>query len=273
MFSACSSDSVNEESEQVTNSNLRVHTRGATDSDGETKISYPVRIFAFDTDNSCVGTSTIESENNNFSMKLQPGTYNIYAIAGASDTDYTIPDAETATPLSVVTLNADKEHSDLMVASSTAFELSEGNNTLEMQLTRKVMMLQSVTINNLPQTATAVKVTISPLNKNIQIDGDYSGTISKDITLTQNTESNRWENTTEMYLLPASGNTTITITVSDGTEDKVYSYTCTNNLEANHKITLVGNYKAEDITMTGTIIGDEWDDSQDETFEFSKSSE
>lgn len=160
--------------EQDNSSTLIVQTRSSDTDDGE--ISYPVNIFVFNSDNTCVGTDVIADESSTFSMQLEAGDYNVYAIAGADETKYDIPSQADATPTTAVSLKDGQEHADLMTTTGSPVTLSEnGTNTLEISLNRKVMMVKNITIKNLPETATAVSVSLSPLYKDITLNGNYGG--------------------------------------------------------------------------------------------------
>jgi len=251
-------------------STLIVQTRSGDTDDGE--ISYPVNIFVFNTDNTCVGTDVIADESSTFSMQLEAGDYNVYAIAGADETRYDIPTQEDATPTSTVSLKSGQEHTDLMTTTGSPVTLSEnGTNTLEISLNRKVLMVKDITIKDLPETATAVNVRLSPLYKDITLNGNYEGETYATIPLTKD-DDNNWTYSTGVYLLPATGDASITVSVAYDNDTKSYSYTSSSQLEANHKISIVGSYKAGTIDMSGTIKGATWDEERTIEFVFKENS-
>lgn len=83
------------------NSILIVRTRAAandgTESGTESIISYPINIYVFDESNECVAVSTLSSADDELSLKLPEGMYEVCAVAGASADSYELPTQETAT--------------------------------------------------------------------------------------------------------------------------------------------------------------------------------
>lgn len=90
------------------NSTLIVRTRAAandgTESGTESIISYPINIYVFDESNECVAVSTLSSADDELSLKLPEGMYEVCAVAGASADSYELPTQETATKETVLTL-------------------------------------------------------------------------------------------------------------------------------------------------------------------------
>ena len=108
------------------NSLLSITTR-TTEDNG--KVSYPVLIYAMNPDGQCVRRQQITSAADQLSMKLEPMTYQIYAVGGATDGDYTLPGQDGATATSEITLNAEVEHDDLMTANNSV-TIIDGENAL-----------------------------------------------------------------------------------------------------------------------------------------------
>jgi len=253
------------------NSTLRIRTRVAeTDN---TEVSYPVNIYVFDSRGVCVMTASIENEGTPISMKLPEGNYDIYATAGADGSNYDLPSKEEATKESVITLMEGRRHADLMTARSTVNLVFGEENTLTITLARKVMMIEDVTINDVPGSVSAVSVTITPLYENIRLDGSYSGVNgSSTISLTRQEGTNIWKNTSTEYLLEAAGPATIKVSLTTSSTTKSYSYSCTDELRANYKIRINGTYTDRSgITLNGTIAGVAWEGTKNITFDFDES--
>ena len=87
---------------QVTNSVLQVRTRGTSPSE-EATIAYPVQVYVMQGD-MCCAAQTIGDEGQTLNIGLVEGTYSVYAIAGASATDYTLPTQSEGTSTSAITL-------------------------------------------------------------------------------------------------------------------------------------------------------------------------
>lgn len=255
------------------NSTLIIRTRAAADNetdgtDASSEISYPINVYVFE-DDKCVKTSTINSEDEELSLKMAEGNYDVYAIAGADEASYELPAQESVTKGTVLSLKSGCEHGDIMTAYANITLAYGENNTLTLQLERKVMMLESVTIKNVPDNVTAVSVCISPLHEALLLNGEYSG--EKGVyktTLTKGSDGTTWKNTQPTYLLSAVSKATIKILFTIGDDYYSYSYSCEDDLTANHKITIEGTYTSDGFDLKGTITGVTWGTPINITFNF-----
>lgn len=254
------------------NSTLTIRTQNLAASETEgSKISYPVNIYIFN-GNTCVATTIIESEETPMSLKLPEGIYDVYAIAGADAETYDLPTKENATKEYIIRLKDEKVHADLMAGKSNVTLAYGEENTLTLSLERKVMLIENVTINNVPSNVTAVSVTVSPLYENILLNGEYSGTnSSQTIELTKGSSGSTWENNYNAYLLEACGQATIKVSLTTENTTKSYSYTSTDELKANYKINISGTYNENGITLSGTITGATWEGVKNINFNFDES--
>lgn len=275
VFAACSttdmSESVDEITQKEANSMLQVRTR-ATSAEGEATVSYPVYVYVFK-GNDCVALQTIHDGNETLSIPLVEGTYSVYAVGGASSTDYTLPSQESATSSVTVVLKDGKSHGDLMVAKSTVVLTEGGTNMLTLAMERKVMMLQSVSLQKIPSSATAVSLTFSPLWTSMA-GTTYAGESGTEtIDLTQQEDGHTWTFTGSKYLLPPSSNpATISVNVTTSTGTSSYTYSIAESLEAGDIINVQGKYtEAMGVTLTGTIEGAVWKDEKTISFEFNES--
>lgn len=255
------------------NSTLIVRTRAAandgTESGTESIISYPINIYVFDESNECVAVSTLSSADDELSLKLPEGMYEVCAVAGASADSYELPTQETATEETVLTLKDGQKHGDLMTANNTVTLEYGGTNTLTLALERKVMLIESVTINNVPASVSNVSVSIHPLKANLLLDGSYSGENgASEIELTEDVDGSTWKNTDGVYLLEAVGRPTVEVTFTINGETVSYSYTCDRELKANHKVFITGTFTGDGIEMTGSISGVEWAEDEEIEFDF-----
>lgn len=255
------------------NSTLIVRTRAAANdgTEGETEsiISYPINIYVFDESNECVAVSTLSSADDELSLKLPEGMYEVCAVAGASADSYELPTQETATKETVLTLKDGQKHGDLMTANNTVTLEYGGTNTLTLALERKVMLIESVTINNVPVSVSNVSVSIHPLKANLLLDGSYSGENgTSKIELTKDVDGSTWKNTDGVYLLEAVGRPTVEVTFTINGETVSYSYTCDRELKANHKVFITGTFTGDGIEMTGSISGVEWAEDEEIVFDF-----
>ncbi len=264
---ACSEDvleeCVSEKNEAAAKSLLQVRTRGTDDA----TVSYPVQVYVFQGEGSggsdveCLAVQTIGDAGQTLNIALTEGTYSVYAIGGASSTDYSLPTKEEAATTTAIALKEGKALTDLMTATATATLTDGGTNTVTLGLQRKTMLIQDVTIKKVPSAATAVSVTIAPLWQSLTVGGTYSTTgQSTTIALTKQEDNRTWKNSVSAFLLPPSSqpaSVSVNITI-DGTT-KTYTYSTSDQLEAGYKINISGTYtEAIGVALTGTIIGATW---------------
>jgi len=262
---------------QVSNSLLQITTRsGGAD---EATVAYPVQVYVF-AGEECRASQTIGDEGQTLNIGLVEGTYSIYAIGGASSSDYVLPSADDATVTSALTLKEGRTLTDLMAAQATATLVDGGTNTVTLGLQRKTMLLQDVTIKKVPTAATAVSVTIAPLWQSLTVGGTYSTAGgSQTIALTRQTDNRTWKlpshqgegsGVGSVFLLPPSSqpaSVSVNITIDGAT--KTYTYSCSDQLEAAYKIRIDGTYtEAVGVSLTGTIIGATWLGERTISFEF-----
>lgn len=255
---------------QVTNSVLQVRTRGTSPSE-EATVAYPVQVYVFQ-GSKCKAVQTIGDEGQTLNIPLTEGTYTVYAIAGASSADYTLPTKSEATNSSPITLKDGRTFTDLMTATATATLIDGGVNTVTLGLQRKTMLIQSVAIKKIPTAATAVSVTIAPLWQSLCIGGSYNGTTgSQTIALTKQADGRTWTNDgNAIHVLPPSSQpASISVNITSGGTTKTYTYSTSDQLEAAYKINIDGTYtEAVGVNLTGTITGATWLGERTISFEF-----
>ena len=254
---------------QVTNSVLQVRTRGTSPSE-EATVAYPVQVYVFQ-GSKCKAMQTIGDEGQTLNIPLTEGTYTVYAIAGASSADYTLPTKSEATNSSPITLKDGRTLTDLMTATATATLVDGSTNTVTLGLQRKTMLIQSVAIKKIPTAATAVSVTIAPLWQSLCIGGSYSGTTgSQTIALTKQADNRTWTNDATAFVMPPSSQpASVSVNITIGGTTKTYTYSCSDQLEAGYKIHIDGTYtEAVGVNLTGTITGATWLGERTISFEF-----
>ena len=258
---------------QVKNSVLQVRTRSGGSSGDAATVAYPVTVYVFAGDE-CRAVQTIGDEGQTLNIPLVEGTYSVYAVGGASTSDYVLPTMDDATVTSAIALCKGHEHSDLMAASATAMLVDGGTNTVTLGMTRKTMLIQDVTIKKIPTAATAVSVTIAPLWQSLTVGGTYSTMNgSNTIGLTRQEDGRTWQNAASAYLLPPSSQpASVSVNITIGGTTKTYTYSCSDQLEAGYKINIDGTYtEAIGVNLTGTITGAMWLGERMISFEFDES--
>lgn len=255
---------------QVKNSLLQVRTRSGGGSGDEATVAYPLQVYVFQGDE-CRAAQTIGDEGQTLNIALTEGTYTVYAVGGASSTDYVLPTTSDALTTTALALQEGHDHGDLMTASATATLVDGGTNTVTLGLQRKTMLLQDVTIKKVPTAATAVSVTIAPLWQALCIGGTYSTAGgSQTIALTKQEDNRMWTAAANVHLLPPSSSpASISVNITIGGATKTYTYSCSDQLEAGYKINIDGTYtEAVGVTLTGTITGATWLGERSISFEF-----
>ena len=276
MLAACSKDvaeeiiGTSENDNAAKNSVLQVRTRGGGGS--EATVSYPVQVYVFQGDE-CKAVQTIGDEGQTLNIALVEGAYTVYAVGGASATDYVLPTTSEATTTTAIALKEGHDLTDLMAASATATLVDGGTNTVTLGLTRKTMLIQDVTIKKIPTAATAVSVTIAPLWQSLAVGGTYSGTAgSQTIALTKQSDNRTWilaGGTGEHTLPPSSQPASVSVNITIGGTTKTYTYSTSDQLEAGYKINIEGTYtEAVGVNLTGTITGATWLGERTISFDF-----
>jgi len=254
---------------QVKNSVLQVRTRGASPGE-EATIAYPVQVYVFQGDE-CKAMQTIGDEGQTLNIPLVEGTYSVYAIGGASATDYNIPTKNNATTTTALTLKEGRSLTDLMTATATATLVDGGANTVTLGMTRKTMLIQDVTIKKIPTAATAVSVTIAPLWQALTVSGAFATAgQSKTIALTKQADNRTWTNDATAFVMPPSSQpASVSVNITIGGTTKTYTYSTSDQLEAAYKINIDGTYtEAVGVNLTGTITGATWLGERTISFEF-----
>ena len=254
---------------QVTNSLLQVRTRGAA-AGGEATVAYPVTVYVF-AGEECKAAQTIGDEGQTLNIALTEGTYSVFAVGGASATDYVLSSVSDALTTSAIALREGKSHGDLMAAKATV-TLADGEaNTVTLGMERRTMLLQSVVLKKIPTAATAVSVSVAPLWQSLTVGCNYTDADgSYSLSLEKQSDGRTWQSFETAYLLPPSSSTasiTVRITTPSGTRS--YTYSTSNELEAGYKISIEGTYtEAVGVTLSGTITGAAWLGERTISFDF-----
>ena len=259
---------------QVTNSVLQVRTRSASPGE-EATVAYPIAVYVF-AGEECKAVQTIGDEGQTLNIGLTEGTYTVYAIGGASSSDYVLPTTDDATATSAIALREGHSHGDLMAAQATATLTDGGTNTVTLGMTRKTMLIQSVVVKKVPTAATAVSVTIAPLWQALTVGGTFSGVSgSQTIALTKQSDGRTWilaGESGEHVLPPRSQPASVSVNITIGGATKTYTYSCSDQLEAGYKINIDGTYtEAVGVSLSGTITGATWLGERTISFEFDES--
>lgn len=259
-------------------SKLFISTRAAAANDGgdaDGEISYPVNVYVFDEDGACVATKSIESSEEPLELNVPAGDYDVYAMAGADGEDYNLPSKSDAATNATVELKEGHAHGDLMTANGSVTMAFGEENKLTLELARKVMMLESINIEKVPENVTAVSVTLSPLRENLLLNGDYEGSNGVfETDLQKASDGTTWKSSKGVYLLEAAGPATVKVSFTTKKEEddekvQTYSFECSDELKANHKININGTFGEGNLKMEGIMTGAAWDSPVDIPLDFS----
>ena len=260
---------------QAANSVLQVRTRSGGSAGGEATVAYPVTVYVFSGEE-YRAVQTIGDEGQTLNIGLTEGTYTVYAIGGASSSDYVLQTADDALATSAIALREGHSHGDLMAAQATATLTDGGTNTVTLGMTRKTMLIQSVVVKKVPTAATAVSVTIAPLWQELTVSGTYSTAgQSQTIALTKQSDGRTWilaGESGEHVLPPSSQPASVSVNITIDGATKTYTYSCSDQLEAGYKINIDGTYtEAVGVSLSGTITGASWLGERTISFEFDES--
>ena len=266
VFNACSNDAITTDLEDSTSNSMLIvkAARNLESSEVDNKISYPINVYVMKS-TKCVANQVLNDKDASLQFSVPSGNYQVYAIAGASDTKYELPTFSTATSTSIVKLKDGMSHDDLMAANADLCVADQEVNTLTLGLKRKVLLLQNVTMSNIPTNIKGVSITLMPIYSNLLLNGNYTKDTedaqSSTINLVQQEDKQNWKLVDGKDLLPASGKATIKISLTNE-DNSVTSFSYqtkdSESFDANYKINITGTYKNKEISIQGTITGPTW---------------
>ena len=256
-------------SQGSTSANAQMLRVNATATEGT--ISYPVTVYAFDADGSYVASQAIESASGSLSLKLDPGSYRIVALAGTDD--ITIEEVEGLGSK----INVPSQ-------STTALQMGSANVTITSTPVNAYInmgyMVSGVrfTLSNVPEDATAVSVTVSNVATQMDFSGTPAGNSTTVAPLSYSVSDKVWQSD-EIYLMPAKEQKTIfsiNITRPDNTE--TYAYTYPSALVVGTPYHFRGKYTKQEsqpgqeeqsgILLEGDFSAAVWDELQTIDFDF-----
>ena len=223
------------------------------------QVSFPVYVYVFKGE-SCLLREFIESAQEELSLNLESGVYDLYSVAGISQERYHIPSAAQADKSTMILLKEGLyAHNDLQAAYN---RVTVGGNMqpLEIQLKRKVVYLDKISVSNVPLDATSVKVSISSFRPALCVNGEGAGDPhSFVVTLNRENESSTtWSDLSGYFLIPTAEKAQITVSVTSGSGEKSYSYTANEAFEANRIYAISGSCATSVFNLSGRFIAEDW---------------
>ena len=241
---------------------LKVTTRAATG-----QASYPILVIAYDDSGTLKGQQTIQSEDDEISLKLNEGAYHITALSGQSN--YTEPSSYDQKSALINIPAAGYAQSPLMMGGADV-NLTSSSAKVNVVMTYRVASL-ALTLASVPSDVTAVSVGISQQYKAIDMSGTFSGSSTANVKCTKSGDV--WTSE-QVYLLPGAGSsTTLTLSLTNAEGQTSYSYELSEPLEAAVPYTIQGTYVESTAPyITGVITIEGWQDERSFDFEFGSGS-
>ena len=249
-------------------SSLTVTTR--SESGGE-EVAYPVAVYLFDANKTCIDFRRIESADASVCYDLVEGVYDVYAFGGVAEGKYTLPSVKEATLESVIALQDGQEHGDLMMANSSVTTTKGEANTINLLMNRCVSKIASIVIKQVPDDVTAVSVTLSKTYKSMALNGTKKDVNIEVITLEKSsTESGTWELKTPRHVLfDVAASASVKISMTTNGNAKGYTYQLTDKWKSNYQYHITATYtEKQNFHVTGTITGATWQGTEDIVFNF-----
>ena len=237
---SCSQEVVNE-------SRLMPHPQPAISITTRTDLSVNKGvIYLMDTLGACVTMLESDGSGNYASTSLDPGEYDLYALASDNLASLDLPSPVEASATSLIRASGETM-GDLLMAHQHV-RLQEGQNTsLDLTLDRKVICLKEIQISQVPSEATAVSLSIAPLYPSILLNGSYD---TEDTPQTHTIQLDKgdgtsWHKAPNSILFPSMGTTSMTVTFALPRGPKAYLFTSSEPFTPNHPVRLLGTYSDE----------------------------
>lgn len=249
-------------------SSLTVTTRSES---GAEEVAYPVAVYLFDANKTCIDFRRIESADASVCYDLVEGVYEVYAFGGVAEGKYTLPSVKEATLESVIALQDGQEHGDLMMANSSVTTTKGEANTINLLMNRCVSKIASIVIKQVPDDVTAVSVTLSKTYKSMAFNGTMKDVNIEVITLEKSgTESGTWELKTPRHVLfDVAASASVKISMTTNGNAKGYTYQLTDKWKNNYLYHINATYtEKQNFHVTGTITGATWQGTEDIVFNF-----
>lgn len=220
MLAACSKQTIKtEEYNQKNDLPINISVRSSdTGTDDE---YYPINVFIFNENGEYISRQEVSKEKKSFSTKLKAGNYSISAFSGLDNSEYSYPESPVYND--VIEMKNSYSLNNALMSGHKDIELTEISD-ITIPVKYCVSSL-SFSFSEVPEDATGVSLSISPLSNGYMFSGNYSGIAPKvEIDCTKKNEL--WE-AGPVYVFP-SDNSNISLTVSvdseKGTEISKYTY-------------------------------------------------
>lgn len=272
LFTSCAKYFAEEEEEAdpKTVSTLRVIPR----SDDETKLEYPINIYAFNSKGGCVSQQTIESSEDSpsISLTLPKGKYRIVAVSGITKEEYDFPEQPSLTD--VIKMKQGNTTKVPLMMGNADVDLKDGatkTNTTNIILNYMVAQLK-VTLSDIPKDFSNIEVEIAASYSQLSFSGEYTDGKNSVVASSQSGTDEKWDTDTFYTFAGSEKKTIISIHMTKGGNTETYGYTYNYSIQAKQPYVLAGSY-AKSIIVGGNIIAGGWEAPITVDFNFGKDSE
>lgn len=244
-----------------TEESLNVQVRSAEGAE----IVYPLYLYVFGEDGELAVSQTIDNAEEDMALRVSEDDYRIIAMSGVSDA-YQLP--ENMSLDAVVSLGAGGAKTPLMMGEASISLSRNVSTKVELMMTHVVADL-NVTLKNVPDDVSEVKLTLSPLYSTLTMGGEYGGSSQKVEVDCAETSDGVWK-AEGIYIFPGSASKS-SLSIRFKKEDSsevTYGYTYKGVPEANKQFNVVGTYSADGVIVGGNFDVNEWEDAINVDFEF-----
>jgi hypothetical protein len=218
-------------------------------------------VYLMDATGACRARIETDDQGRYVTTSLPAGTYEAYAVGSDDLGSWVLPSQEEATADSEIRRAPDQFTTDLLMGHER-IDLTEGQTTiLDMELTHQVACVKEVTIRQVPDEVTGVKLTIEPVYDHVHLNGEFEDQEASccEVTLSPATEAGTWYYDGGLFTLPSIGTPAITIVFQRGETTSQYRYTAEETVTSNHQVSISGTYT--DIQVTDPpVAGGSWKD-------------
>ena len=271
---ACSKSDVSNDLESGQEAKSRAVFSLQSVSEGSDKLPpLPIHLYIFDKNEECVALQTLTAADEEYSVELIAGTYEAYALAGATAELYNLPTEATASPDSKIEL---KETTDTHAAlemgnAGEAINILPNEEATRCDITVKNIFAQlNVELTNMPLETKAITVTISNLCSDIHLDGELTGCNgSATVACTNDNTTNVWQSpSTLIFPGLADSKPQITINITDSKDEvTTINVTGTRPPQSNHPYNLNLGYAKG--SWSGSISSSDWEEPIEENITIS----
>jgi len=276
---ACSNQSLQTQEGSINKENLIIRTRSEASSE---TIPLPIQLYVFNEKEECVQTETIETASEPYSYSFPSGTYEIIALAGATKEKYTLPEKDTASKTSLITLKdrkdklSDLAYGKIFVTLGVEEMVSKDINV------KHILTKATITVNDLPSRIIAASVTIKPLYSQLNLAGELKNPEEgvSTIDLIQKEDSSSWT-TEDAYIYPSKAekiNILISLTQNvlqedNSTQTKIINYEYeTEKIPESNKPFVINAFYQDINTVDGNINCEDWGEPINVSFDFGPNS-